>query len=33
MAIGQWVYVPIWVERPRRPALAIIDAEVVEEEQ
>jgi hypothetical protein len=30
---GQWVYVPVWVERPRRPAAAVIDAELVEEQQ
>jgi hypothetical protein len=33
LPIGQWVCVPVWVERPRRPAVAVIDAEVVEEQQ
>jgi hypothetical protein len=33
MPIGQWVYVPLWVERPRRPEVAVIDADVVEEQQ
>jgi|SRR5215210_4959913 len=31
--VGQWVYVPVWVETPRHPALPVIDAEVVEEGQ
>lgn len=27
---GQWVYVPVWVEKPLRPRLPVIDAEVIE---
>jgi hypothetical protein len=28
---GQWVYVPVWVGAPQRPAMPVIDAEVIGE--
>ena len=28
---GQWVYVPVWIDRAPRPAMPVIDAEVIEE--
>lgn len=30
---GQWVYVPVWVDKPPRPGKPAIDAEVIEEPQ
>lgn len=30
---GQWVYVPVWVGAPPRPAMPVIDAEVIEEQR
>ncbi len=28
---GEWVYVPVWVGASPRPAMSVIDAEVIEE--
>ena len=30
---GQWVYVPVWVDAPPRPAVPVIDAEGIEEQR
>jgi hypothetical protein len=30
---GQWVYVPVWVVAPPRPATPVIDAEVIEDQR
>jgi hypothetical protein len=30
---GQWVYVPVWVGAPPRPAVPVIDAEGIEEQR
>jgi hypothetical protein len=30
---GQWVYLPVWVGAPPRPAMPVIDAEVIEDQR
>jgi len=30
---GQWVYLPVWVGAPPRPAIRVIDAEVIEDQR
>ena len=31
MTAGQWVYGPVWIDQAPRPAMPVIDAEVIEE--